>query len=146
MKRWLTTLLSELHREVLKPRGFRKKGKTFVRDCGSYRERYNFQGSSWNGTGVKWRFYLNVGLEFSDLEPERYWSYFANTHWAARVESIVADAPAMWDYSEVTDREEMKRDLAGVICTASERLMTDADRIREQYIAKRKPRPTKGRV
>jgi hypothetical protein len=142
MKRWLSILLSELHRETLKPRGFRKEGKTFVRDHGVYRERYNFQGSSWNGTGVKWRFYLNVGLEFLDLEPERYWSYFAHTHWAARLDTVVGDAPAQWDYSPETDRTELKQNLGRLIDTASEHLVAKVGKIREQYVAKRKPRPT----
>ena len=139
MKSWLPTLLSELHREILKPQGYRKEGKTFVRDCGPYKERYNFQGSSWNGTGVKWRFYLNVGLEFTDLEPERDWSYFANTHWATRVRGVVPEAPKQWDYSEKTNRAEIKKEIAQLICRASEGLKAEASNIRNQYIAKRKP-------
>ena len=49
-KAWLAQLLSELHRESLKPAGFRKEGNTFSRDRGSYTERFNFQGSSWSNS------------------------------------------------------------------------------------------------
>ena len=139
MKSWLPTLLSELHRESLKPQGYRKERRTFVRDCGAYKERYNFQGSSWNGTGVKWRFYLNVGLEFTDLEPRQIWSYFANTHWATRIPSVVPEAPHWWDYSEQTDRAEIKKELAQLICRASEGLKVEASNIRNRYLAKQRP-------
>ena len=138
MKKWLPVLLSEFHREVLKPQGYRKEGKTFVRDCGSYKERYNFQGSSWNGSGVKWRFYLNVGLEFTDLEPERNWSYFANTHWATRIRSVVPDAPRWWEYSEKTNRAEIKKELAHLIGRASESLKAEASNTRSEYVAKKR--------
>lgn len=81
-----------------------------------------------------------------DLEPERYWSYFANTHWAARVKNRNARRPTNWDYSDATDREQLKQDLAQLICNVSEHLKTDAGRIREQYIAKRNPRIPNGGV
>ena len=135
MKKWLSSFLSELHREYLKPKGFRKEGKTFLRDKGSHRERLHFQGSSWNGTGVRWRFYLNAGLEFPDLEPRGRWTHFANTHWASRIKQVVPEAPVQWDYSEATDREALKKELVSIVCQASDRLALDAHSIREQYLA-----------
>lgn len=88
-KVWLTKLLSELHRESLKPAGFSKDGRTFSRDRGEYVERFNFQGSSWS-SAAETLFYLNVGVEFTEFGPaEQDWMYFKRTHWAARVDELV---------------------------------------------------------
>ena len=86
---WLAGLLSELHRESLKPAGFRKVGSTFSRDREGFVERFNFQGSSWS-SAAETLFYLNVGVEFAEFGPaERNWVHFKRTHWAALIEELV---------------------------------------------------------
>jgi hypothetical protein len=135
MKNWLNDVLAELHKENLKPLGFTKVRHTFSRDCGTYWERFNFQGSTWNGTGVKWRFYINVGIEFKDLNPNPHWSYFSHTHWAARVDKLASSAPEEWDYDASTDREELKVQLAQLIVEASRTLRSRTERIRREYLA-----------
>ena len=134
MDDWIKTLLSELHVESLKHLGFRKKARTFSRDCGTYWERFNFQGSSWNSTGIKWRFYLNVGIEFKDIAPERYWSYFANTHWANRIDHLLPNAPKDWDYNQSTNKTKLKLEIIELIKEASVILATQHNNLRENYI------------
>ncbi|WP_306535296.1 DUF4304 domain-containing protein [Geobacter sp.] len=136
MKRWLDTLLSELQTEYLKSAGYRKQGRTFSRSRSGYTERFNVQGSSWNGTGVKWRFYLNVGIEFNDVPPELYWSYFSHTHWAARAEALVTDAPSDWNYDSNTDRVALKALLAQTIFAASRTLEARSADLRAEYLNK----------
>src|SRR5215213_1963631 len=105
MNKWLDQFLTDFHQTYLKELGFRKVRHTCSRDMGSYWERFNFQGSTSNGAGSQyWKFYLNVGAEFKDIEPERNWSGFAHTHWADRIETVVSGAPPSWGYDLDTDR------------------------------------------
>src|SRR5688500_18080618 len=111
-KAWLAGLLSELHRESLKPAGFRKEGNTFSRDHEVYTERFNFQGSSWS-SWAETLFYLNVGVEFSEFGPaERDWVYFRRTHWAGRIDELVPGAADDWRCGATTDRAALKAQLA----------------------------------
>jgi hypothetical protein len=61
---------SLLHREYLKPIGFRKVRRTFSREHEKHIERYQLQGSAWNTDGMPWTFYLNCGITFIGL-PRR---------------------------------------------------------------------------
>jgi len=135
LKKWLPTLISELHAEFLKPIAFRKNGRTVSRDRGSYWERFNFQSSQWNGAGGSWRFYVNVGMEFKDLPPRRRWSYCANTHWACRLEQLVPEAPHQWEFDDATDRAAVKQTLAHLLMQASGTLAGRADALRTEYVA-----------
>jgi hypothetical protein len=138
VKDWLPKLLSELQAERLKGAGFRKKARTFSRDRGDYWERFNFQGSAWNGAASSWRFYVNVGIEFKDLPEQKYWSYFAHTHWAGRLEQLVTSAPAQWEYDASTERHAVKERLHELLLAASTELASRAPAIRQQYLAERR--------
>ena len=135
MKGWLDEFLGEFHRTRLKPSGFKKARRTFSRDRGRYWERFNFQGSTANYPGVDdWRFYLNVGVEFKDVASRRDWSYFAQTHWAARLESVIASAPPVWKYNTRTHRFEQAEELETLILEASAKIAAHVDGIRAHYL------------
>ena len=132
LKTLLNTLLSDVHREHLKP----VDGRTFSRDKGNYFERFHFQGSTQNYAGVEdWRFYINVGVEFKDLEPRRWWSLFPHTHWATRIDALVSGAPSHWTYNLGTDREEFINEIAMLVNSASASMARDIDRIRQQCLS-----------
>lgn len=135
MKEWLDQFLSDFHRAYLKKLGFKKVRRTFSRDMGSHWERFNFQGSTSNYPDHDdWRFYLNVGVEFTDLEPGRNWSYFPHTHWAGRMETVVSSAPSAWTYKPNTDRERLMRELASHILKASQKMAAEAAGLRNYYL------------
>jgi hypothetical protein len=136
MKRWFESFLSELHAEHLKPLGFRKTGHTISRAMQGYHERFNFQGSSWNSSGVKWRFYLNCGVEFTDLPSERQWSYFPHTHWAGRAEQLVPTAPLEWDYGPATDPMALKAQLHALVLDVSRQFGRRTASLRVSYLEK----------
>jgi hypothetical protein len=135
LKKWLSSLLSELHAESLKPLGYRKEARTISRDCGPYWERFNFQGSSWNDA-TSGRFYINVGIEFKDLAPRERWSYMPHTHWADRLETVVVSAPSQWVYDGHTDRPNTKAQLREHLIAAGPVLQGRASQLREEYLAK----------
>jgi hypothetical protein len=135
-KAWLTGLLSELHREFLKPAGFRKEGSTFSRDRGEYTERFNFQGSGWSSPGET-LFYINVGVEFAEFgAAEQDWVYLRRTHWAGRIDELVRSAPDDWRCDEETDRTSLKRQLAELVARASERMAARLPALRAAYLAR----------
>jgi hypothetical protein len=135
MKEWLSSWLSELHRVHLKPKGFKKSRRTFSRDKGTYWERFNFQGSSQNYAGVAhWRFYLNVGVEFKNLEPRRYWSLFPHTHWSERADRLVANTPGHWEYNLSTDRATLAEDMVALMMSASHYVANRIDVIHKEYV------------
>lgn len=136
MKEWLDQFLSDFHREYLKELGFKKARRTFSRDKDSYWERFNFQGSTSNYPDrANWRFFLNVGIEFKDLEPLRNWSGFPHTHWANRIESVVKNAPGIYHYNLSTNREVLMRELYSYIQRASEKIGRESASIRSHYLA-----------
>ena len=135
MNKWLNQFLSDFHQAYLKKLGFKKVRHTFSRDKDDYWERFNFQGSAWNSAENKyWTFYLNVGVEFKDLEPRRNWSYFPQTHWADRIQSVVSGAPGGWDYNLNTDPEALMQELASYILKASEEMAAEILGLREHYL------------
>jgi hypothetical protein len=139
-KAWLAELLSELHRESLKPAGFRKERSTFSRDRRAYTERFNFQGSSWS-SWVETLFYLNVGVEFAEFGPaDRDWVYFKRTHWACRIDELVPGAPDDWRCGEATDRAALKAQLAELVTRASEQIAARLPELRAAYLAWIAPR------
>src|SRR3972149_12037962 len=97
MDKSLSSTLSKLHRAVLKPPGFRKKSATFSRERADYTELFNIQASRWNGPWGR-SFYVNCGLTFRDLPMEFPWTYFPNTQWADRIETVVPTAPSRGAY------------------------------------------------
>ena len=135
MKAWLDDFLGELHRTRLKPLCFKKVRRTFSRDRGQYWERFNFQGSAANCPGAEdWRFYINVGVEFKNVPLRRDWSYFAQTHWAARLESVIPAAPSVWKYNEWTDEAEMAEKLETFMLEASAKIAAHLDGIHAHYL------------
>ena len=135
-KAWLASLLSELHRESLKPAGFRKQANTFSRDRGAYVKRFHFQGSSRSSWGET-LFYLNVGVEFAEFGPaEQNWVCFRWTHWADRVAQLVAGAPDDWRCGEATDRAALKAQLACLVSSASEQIAVRLPELRAAYLAR----------
>jgi hypothetical protein len=138
MKKWLDEFLSEFQKNNLKALGFKKVRRTFSRDMGDYWERFNFQGSMSNYPDVKnWRYYINLGVEFKDLEARRYWSLFPNTHWSERIESVVKEAPAMYEYNENTNKNELAEKLKGYILEASQKMSQEIKVLREYYLEKK---------
>ena len=136
MKEWLDQFLSDFHREYLKELGFKKARRTFSREKDSYWERFNFQGSRTNYPDrANWRFYLNVGVEFKDLEPRKYWSLFQDTHWSQRMKSVVDSAPGVYEYNVGTNREILMRELFSCIQRASEKIGRESANIRSHYLA-----------
>ncbi|MGL6076986.1 MAG: DUF4304 domain-containing protein [Fimbriiglobus sp.] len=134
-KTWLAGLLSELHRESLKPAGFRKETNTFFRDHDGYTERFNFQGSS-GSSADETVFYLNVGVEFAEFGPAtQNWVYFKNTHWACRVDTLVQTAPDVWRCDGKTDRAALKTQLAELVAQASEQIALRLPELRDAYLA-----------
>jgi hypothetical protein len=141
----LSTLFTQLHREQLKPRGFKKERYTFTRDTGPYVERFNFQGSAWSSAAEK-RFYINVGVWFPEYAEDTSGSgYFSGNHWATRVESFVPDAPPHWDVDATTDLAALSARLATLIERASSRLAERVGTCRDEYLHRR-ARRTGGRT
>ena len=69
MDKQFSCLLSRLHKEVLKPQGFRKEGGNFRRFSGDgLGQIINFQKSSWN-SGEECRFTINIGV-YAELGDE----------------------------------------------------------------------------
>lgn len=135
MKKWLDEFLSEFHKHYLKSLGFKKVRRTFSRDMGDYWERFNFQGSSWNyPDNEDWRYYINLGVEFKDLEARRNWSYFSHTHWSGRIESVVKSASAVNKYNENTNKKELAEKLNGYILQASRKMSEEIKGLRLHYL------------
>jgi len=102
---------------------------------GTYWEHFNFQASQWNGApGVHWSFYLNVGVEFKDLERRKNYVFLAQTHCAGRIEQIVLSAPHAWRYNAETNREALIRELLPLIESASQIMACNITHLRSQYV------------
>ena len=134
MDKILSTSLSLLHKTVLKPAGFLKRTATFSRAHATHTELFNIQSSQWNGPLGR-SFYVNCGLVFSGFPIEYPWSHFPGTQWADRIESVVAEAPWRWDYSDETIDLTMDK-LGQYLLLASEALTNDLQNYKEQYLAR----------
>ena len=132
MDKTLSVSLSLLHKAVLKPAGFLKKGGTFSRVHPTHTELFNIQSSQWNGPWGR-SFYINCGLAFSGLPLEHPWQYFPGTQWADRIESVVLGAPASWDYSDETI-DTVREKLGQFILQASEAMAKDLAKYRQCYL------------
>jgi len=135
MDKILSSALSRLHKDVLKPRGYRKTSATFIRERTSYTELINVQASPWNGPWGR-SFHVNCGVRFRDLPIETPGSHVPNTHWSARMDVIVPDSPAQWKYSDAADMAQLMQALGADVVRASEQLAADAQRIRHDYLAR----------
>jgi uncharacterized protein (DUF2461 family) len=137
LKDWLPCFLSEFQRGWLKEKEFRKNRQTFSRDRGPYWERFHFQASSQNNRSVsRWRFYVNVGIEFKDLPKQLRWSLFPNTHWSSRINHLVPEAPYHWEYDLQTDRQLLALSLIVLVESASVVMAKEIHEIRRQLVAR----------
>jgi len=139
MPKAIENFLSQLHREHLKPRGYKKSRHTFSRDCGAFTERFQVQGSAWNDASGPWRFYINVGVEFHDVPPREPARDFPGTHCWTRIENLVPGAPAEFDLP-VDDQEAFGAAVAGCVKAASERIGSGIGGARSAYDANPTPR------
>ena len=129
---------SALHRDHLKPLGFRKVRHTFSRKRAGYTERFQFQGSAWNDSTGPWHFYINVGVEFEDLPPRKPSRDFPGTHAWARIDRLVAHAPTEFDLP--ADRQDdYARLIAEYVRSAGEVLDSHIGGIRRAYDAQPSP-------
>ena len=95
MNKWIPNFLSEFHKAVMKPSGYKKDGRKFNKDQGEYWERIYFQGSPM----MPYCFYINIGIEFKDVRDYdcRYnFVLVPSTHWAVRIGELVSGAPGEW--------------------------------------------------
>jgi len=61
------TFVAGLHREVLKPRGFLKKARTFTRAHDDFIDAVQVEGINWNSGAEPWSFYVNVFVSFPEI-------------------------------------------------------------------------------
>ncbi|CAN5264221.1 hypothetical protein BH10ACI1_BH10ACI1_25920 [soil metagenome] len=128
MNKWLNQFLTNFHKTHLKKLNFKKVRHTFSRDMNEYWERFNFQGSAWNSANDDyWTFYLNYGVEFKDLEPEKHWSFFPHTHWAGRIGTS-------WNYTLETDPEALMQELEAQIFKAGVKIAREIIGLRKHYL------------
>ncbi len=131
MKKWIPEFLSAFHKEVMKPLGYRKSGRTFHREMGGYRERIYFQGCR----RVPFCFYINVGVEFKDIQDYdccRNFVLIPCTHWAERIRSLVPGSPGEWVIQDDTDREALKKSLSELIPRASAEMSARIGPLRDE--------------
>ena len=125
-------LTAQLHTRHLKPRGFKKKGRTFSCAHAAYSEHYNIQGSAWNSSDEPWRFYVNVGINFTDIplrDAAGMWKYHAHT----RLPFLVRSAPAEYDLTPV-NFEQLLEQLADEFLKCSEYFSRRHAILKESYL------------
>ncbi|MBL8125778.1 MAG: DUF4304 domain-containing protein [Pyrinomonadaceae bacterium] len=139
MRKWLDELASVLHRNYLKPIGFKKNARTFTRDQGEYLERINLQ-SGWSAPGMKkWTYYVNVGVVFKGIPLAGMSFGQPNVHWSQRIETIVGGAYKIRRYSEEKDTDREATELAGYVIAASENVQKEIVNIRKLVVHRKKP-------
>lgn len=141
MRDSVTQFFSSLHREHLKAQGYKKVRHTFSRALDGFVERIQFQGSDWNDADSPWRFYINFGVEFSDLPPRTPCRDFPATHCWTRIEHIVPDAPKQYDLPDASTAA-FAGELAGYLDCASRQVARQIRQIRSSYEQRRSPRLT----
>jgi hypothetical protein len=114
IKNWLPKFLTEFHAIYMKPKGYKKKGRTFTQCGDDFDIIINFQGDKWNYSGTTpWWVILNFGVYFHSLDKPITSMYIRNTHWAARPTEI--DLPCSWDYDTNTDKSQLAKNIYDVI-------------------------------
>lgn len=94
------TFCSLFHASATKSAGFTKKGRLFRRKHEGFEEIFQIQGSAWNAAGEPWRFYINSGIQFSDLDVRH--RGFSDSHAGCRLSVLVSTAPEHYDVSPST--------------------------------------------
>jgi hypothetical protein len=90
-------LCADLHTRYLRNLGFRKHGRTFIRERDGYSEGISIQGSSWNSGGEPWEFYVNVAITLSDVPLN--FGPKCRYHAVGRLGRLVEGAPPAFDLS-----------------------------------------------
>ena len=129
MDKVLSSALSKLHTELMKPIGFRKTGATFSRAHSTHVEMFNIQASQWNGDGAR-HFYVNCDLVFPDIP---FLTPLQQTHRHFRIERIVKDAPWKFEYTEESI-DAVQKDLGKYLLRASEILRSDLPLHKVSYL------------
>ena len=111
--------VTAVHFDHLKPLGFKKTRRTFVRDCGEYAEHYQVQGSAWNSGAAPWTCYLNCGISFRGLSRRAPDGDFPRTHAWMRASLFVPSAREQYDVTSL-GMKSMAAELAGVIAQCSQ--------------------------
>ncbi len=117
---------SDLHRQYLKPAGYRKVRHNFSRAMDGYTEHFGFQGSAWNDAAGAWRFYINVGVDFPD----------SSNRLPVRIEHVVPGAPQHFDLPE-PDHDAFARTIAELLASASEQIAAQLPEIRQAFSQQR---------
>lgn len=131
MKKWIPTFLSNFHKSVMKPLGYKKNDRTFSKDKGTYWERIWFQGGRW----IPYSFHINIGIEFKDVhdyDTKHNFILMPSTHWAKRIHELIPKAPSQWLFEEDRDQAQLSEQLTTLITQASELIETRIDSIREE--------------
>ncbi|MGB4812658.1 MAG: DUF4304 domain-containing protein [Methylophilaceae bacterium] len=124
---------SDLHKAHLKSLGYKKIRHTFSRELPDYIERVQLQGSAWNSSGKSWLFYINIGIQFSDLPRSELDRDFPNTHAHGRIGSIVKSETSFFELTE-KNSNEMLIIIAGLLVEASAALKNMALDQRLKYL------------
>jgi hypothetical protein len=101
---------------LAKARGFKKSALKFARDHGATFQVFELQLSHGNSS-TSGAFYVNVGISFAAvtaLKGETTGQLMIggqSVHFGARLEKIVAVAPASWEVTVHTEPEELGRNL-----------------------------------
>jgi hypothetical protein len=80
-----------VHTAVFKPAGFTRVRHTFSRKEDGYLVAFQFQGSDWNDSTRPWTFYLNAGIQFSDIPRRTPDRDFPTIHTWIRVSYMLAN-------------------------------------------------------
>lgn len=131
MQDWAKQFISRLHRDSLRPLGFRKQRHTFSRERESHTERVQIQGSSWNDPdGLRWTFYLNAGLYFPELPEPIGNRGFVHTHVYARLRQFDARCKDAFELTEANESETQQAVTSSIVtaCNAFERDIVELKR------------------
>jgi hypothetical protein len=112
---------SDLHRQYLKPRGYRKVRHNFSRAMDGYVEHFGFQGSAYNDAAGAWRFYINVGVEFPELPRGN-----------VRIADVVPGAPSDFDLP-ASGHDALADRIAELVLRASESIAAQSPEIRRAF-------------
>lgn len=127
-------ITTNIHAEYLKTMGFKKNRQRFCLTSTNYIVHLDFQSSSWNTLRISSIFYLNIGVQFTDLPPNPYWTGIPDTHWAGRIHSLVSSAPHQWKCDEKTDIQSLIREIAGLITQGLTEIQKRATDMKQEYL------------
>jgi len=132
-KKEVEKILSDIQREFLKPKGFKKVRHTYSRAMDGYVEKYQIQGSAWNTKDEPWRFYINCGIFFSDIPRRTPDLDFPETHAHSRASRFVKNAPPHHDLDN-SNIEEIKKEVCSIIEQASDYFKRRWKVVKDSYV------------